>query len=128
MRSIEWLEKPLWQRSAFELLAGPKGSGKGAYLAGLAARITQAGANALFVSTEDSTAIDLKPRLVAAGADIARCFDIPLHVQLTGDVFALQNLATRSAASGSSSSTPSRTTSAAATVTATARSETRSRR
>jgi hypothetical protein len=28
MRSIEWLEKPLWQSSAFQLLAGIKGSGK----------------------------------------------------------------------------------------------------
>ena len=33
MRSIEWLERPLWQRSAFQLLAGAKGSGKGTYLA-----------------------------------------------------------------------------------------------
>lgn len=36
MRSIQWLEQPLWQRSAFQLLAGPKGAGKGTYLAGLA--------------------------------------------------------------------------------------------
>ena len=41
MRSIEWLEKPLWQKSAFQLLSGPKGAGKGTYLAGLAARISQ---------------------------------------------------------------------------------------
>jgi hypothetical protein len=93
MRSIEWLEKPLWQRSAFELLAGAKGAGKGTYLAALAARITRAGGNVLFVSTEDSTAIDLKPRLVAAGADISRCFDIPMHVRLPDDVFALMDLA-----------------------------------
>jgi predicted transcriptional regulator len=93
MRSITWLEKPLWQGSAFQLLAGPKGSGKGTYLAGLAARRTRAGDNVLFVSTEDSTAIDLKPRLVAAGAVIARCFDIPLHVRLPDDVYALQRLA-----------------------------------
>jgi hypothetical protein len=37
MRSIRWLEKPLWQASAFELLAGAKGSGKGTYLAALSA-------------------------------------------------------------------------------------------
>src|SRR6185503_14001151 len=82
MRSIEWLEKPLWQQSAFQLLAGPKGSGKGTYLAALAARITHRGQNAVFISTEDSAEIDLKPRLVAAGADIARCFDIPMHIKL----------------------------------------------
>jgi energy-coupling factor transporter ATP-binding protein EcfA2 len=92
MKSIEWLEKPLWQRSAFQLLAGPKGSGKGTYLAALAARITNAGQNALFVSTEDSAEIDLKPRLVAAGADIARCFDITQHIDLPQDIGALQQL------------------------------------
>jgi len=93
MRSIEWLEKPLWQRSAFQLFAGPKGAGKGTYLAGLAARVSNTGKNVLFVSTEDSAEIDLKPRLVAAGADIDRCFDIPLHVQLPDDIYALQKLA-----------------------------------
>lgn len=92
MRSIEWLEKPLWQRSAFQLLAGPKGSGKGTYLAALASRITNAGQNALFVSTEDSAEIDLKPRLVAAGANIERCFDITQHIDLPFDIGALQKL------------------------------------
>jgi hypothetical protein len=92
MRSIEWLEKPLWQRSAFQLLAGPKGSGKGTYLAALASRITNAGQNALFVSTEDSAEIDLKPRLVAAGAAIERCFDLPMHIDLPTDIGALQQL------------------------------------
>lgn len=92
MRSIEWLEKPLWQRSAFQLLAGPKGSGKGTYLAALAARITNAGQNALFVSTEDSAEIDLKPRLVAAGANIERCFDITQHIDLPFDIPALEQL------------------------------------
>lgn len=93
MRSIEWLEKPLWQQSAFQLLAGPKGSGKGTYLAALAARITARGQNALFISTEDSAEIDLKPRLVAAGADISRCFDIPMEVKLPGDIYDLQKVA-----------------------------------
>jgi hypothetical protein len=92
MRSIEWLEKPLWQRSAFQLLAGPKGSGKGTYLAGLAARVSRTG-NVLFVSSEDSVAIDLKPRLVAAGAVIERCFHIPRHVNLPHDVEGLRELA-----------------------------------
>jgi hypothetical protein len=93
MRSIEWLEKPLWQASAFELLAGPKGSGKGTYLAALAARITRGGSNALFLSSEDSTEIDLKPRLVAAGAEIPRCFCIQQTVRLPDDVGALHDLA-----------------------------------
>jgi len=92
MRSIEWLERPLWQGSAFQLLAGPKGAGKGTYLAGIAARVSQT-ANVLFVSTEDSTAIDLKPRFVAAGANIGRCYVIQQHVLLPDDVDGLRTLA-----------------------------------
>jgi hypothetical protein len=93
MRSIEWLERPLWQRSAFQLLVGPKGAGKGTYLAGLAARITVAGKNVVFVSSEDSAEIDLKPRLVAAGADIDRCFVIQQHVRLPDHVDELRRIA-----------------------------------
>jgi hypothetical protein len=93
MRSIRWLEKPLWQASAFQLLAGAKGSGKGTYLCSLAARISRV-SNVLFLSSEDSVEIDLKPRLVAAGAAIARCFCIEQHVRLPDDVDALRALAT----------------------------------
>ncbi len=93
MRSIEWLERPLWQRSAFQLLAGAKGAGKGTYLAGLAARISCGGAHVLFVSSEDSVEIDLKPRLVAAGADVDRCSVIKQHVRLPEDVDELRRLA-----------------------------------
>ena len=93
MRSIVWREKPLWQASAFQLLAGAKGSGKGTYLAGLAARVTKLGENAVFLSSEDSAEIDLKPRLVAAGAVIERCFCIQQHVRLPDDVDALRALA-----------------------------------
>lgn len=91
MRSIEWLERPLWQRSAFQLLAGPKGSGKGTYLASLAARVSKT-ANVMFVSSEDSAEIDLVPRLKAAGADLARCFVIEQHVKLPDDVDEIRRL------------------------------------
>jgi hypothetical protein len=101
MKSIEWLERPLWQRSAFQLFAGSKGAGKGTYLAALAARISNAGSNVLFVSTEDSASIDLKPRLVAAGADIARCSLITQHVQLPEDVDDLRHSRSRSEGSAS---------------------------
>ena len=94
MRSIEWLERPLWQRSAFQLLVGPKGAGKGTYLAALAARITEMKKTVVFVSSEDSTEIDLKPRLVAAGADIDRCFVIQQHVRLPDHVDDLRRIAT----------------------------------
>jgi hypothetical protein len=92
MRSIQWLERPLWQGSAFQLLAGAKGAGKGTYLAGLAARISN-GSGVLFVSSEDSIAIDLKPRLVAAGANIDRCHVISQHVKLPDDIDSLRTLA-----------------------------------
>lgn len=93
MRSIEWFEKPLWQGSAFQLLAGAKGAGKGTYLAGLASRVTAADENVVFVSTEDSTEIDLVPRLVAASANLRRCRIVQQHVRLPDDVAALRELA-----------------------------------
>lgn len=92
MRSIEWFEKPLWQRSAFQLFAAPKGSGKGTYLAGLAARVSKTGGNVLFIASEDSAEIDIKPRLYAADAEMSRCFIIPRHVRLPDDVAALSEL------------------------------------
>ena len=92
MKSIEWLERPLWQRSAFQLLAGPKGAGKGTYLAGLASRISRGGGDVVVVATEDSAAIDLRPRLEAAGAVIGRCFIIEQHLRLPDDVAPLREL------------------------------------
>ena len=90
MRSIEWLEKPLWQRSAFHLLAGVKGSGKGTYTAHLAAKITRGemgdASNVVFVSSEDSLEVDLKPRLVAAGADCSRVKFIAAAFRLPDDL------------------------------------------
>ena len=41
MRSIEWLDKPFLQRSAFELFVGPKGLGKGTKIAGISAYFTR---------------------------------------------------------------------------------------
>ncbi len=93
MRSIKYLERPTWQESAFELLGGVKGSGKGTYLAGLASRISLTGQNVVIVSTEDSAEVDVRPRLVAAGADLERVFGIQRHLQLPGDVGALRDLA-----------------------------------
>ena len=95
--AAEWMDldrlRPLWQASAFEILSGPKGAGKGTYLAGLASRISNSGSNVLFVSSEDSADIDTLPRLVAAGADIGRCFIIGQHVKLPDDVDELRALA-----------------------------------
>lgn len=93
MRSIEWLERPLWQTSAFQLLGAAKGMGKGTYLAGLSARVTKLGRKVVFVSSEDSAEIDLKPRLVAAGAVVERCALVTRDVKLPEDVDWLRTLA-----------------------------------
>ena len=58
MRSIDWLDKPLLQRSAFDLFVGPKGLGKGTKLAGITADFTRGiygdNRNVIYVSSEDS--------------------------------------------------------------------------
>jgi predicted ATP-dependent serine protease len=90
MRSIEWLDKPLWQRRAFHLLTGSKGAGKGTYTALLIAKITRGlvaePRNVIIVSSEDSVEVDIKPRLVAAGADVARCHYITSPFRLPDDL------------------------------------------
>jgi hypothetical protein len=97
MRSIEWLEKPLLQASAFTLVAGPKGVGKGTWLAKTAAKFTRGNygqpQNVLFVSSEDSAAIDLVPRLHAAGADLDRVRIVIDHFSLPNDLERLYELA-----------------------------------
>lgn len=95
MRSIEWLDRPLFQRAAFHLVAGPKGAGKGTYLAGLAARCSRGELydqpmNVLLVATEDSDEIDVKPRVVAAGGDVERIYSVASELLLPRDVGALR--------------------------------------
>jgi putative DNA primase/helicase len=98
MRSIEWLDRPLWQRAAFHVVAGKKGTGKGTYLASLSSRVTRGALfgrpmNVLLLSSEDSDAIDLKPRVVAAGGDVKRIHTINDRVVLPDDIAALEDLA-----------------------------------
>ena len=74
LEEIEWIDAPLVQGSAFTLICGPKGCGKGTYIAKVAAKMTRgilgAPRKVVFVSSEDSASIDLVPRLTAAGADL----------------------------------------------------------
>lgn len=90
MRSIEWVDRPLVQGSAFTLICGPKGCGKGTFIAKVAAKMTRgvygAPRNVLFVSSEDSAAIDLVPRLKAAGADLDRVVIVTEHITLPTDI------------------------------------------
>lgn len=91
MRSIEWVDRPFLQASAFHLIAGKKGAGKGTWLARQIALVTTGKlldrpANVLVLATEDSASIDLKPRIVAAGGLPNRVDVIKEHVLLPRDV------------------------------------------
>lgn len=89
MRSIVWLDKPLILNSAFTLVAGPKGVGKGTWLASQIAQMTtgQWGQprNVLVISSEDSASVDLRPRCEAAGADTTRVILVADHFTLPKD-------------------------------------------
>jgi hypothetical protein len=91
MQSIIWVEKPLILSSAFTVIAGPTGVGKGTWLAGEIAKMTTGGyegrppRNVLIVASEDSAEIDLKPRAKAAGADMARVHVVREHFLLPRD-------------------------------------------
>jgi DNA-binding transcriptional ArsR family regulator len=100
MRSIRFAKRPLWQLGAFHLLAARKGAGKGTYLAWLAARVTRGELDdatprhVIYVAaSEDSLEIDLKPRLMAAGADPRRVSVIRQHIKLPDDIDAIEELA-----------------------------------
>lgn len=98
MRSIEWLDKPLFQRAAFQLVVGKKGVGKGTYLAGLMARISRGDVfgeprNVLLVASEDSDEIDVKPRVRAAGGDEERIFSVCEPMRLPRDIGRLKDTA-----------------------------------
>jgi AAA domain len=82
VKPIVWVDYPFLQGSAFHLLAGIKNSGKGTWLANVAARCTRGEFNAegwpesvLWLALgEDSYSIDVRPRIEAAGGDSAGVF------------------------------------------------------
>jgi hypothetical protein len=74
VRPVVFADKPLLQAAAFHLLAGRKGVGKGTWLAHVAARVTRGELGpkrrAIWIALgEDSYAIDVKPRIIAAQGD-----------------------------------------------------------
>lgn len=96
MRSITFLWKPFLQRAAFHLWVGKKGAGKGTVLAWLAAQMTQGFMDedrglvadpkgVLWISTEDSFEIDVKPRFLAQGGDPEKLFCVQQRVLLPLD-------------------------------------------
>ena len=96
MRSIVFLDSPFWQASAFHLVVGRKGVGKGTQQADLASSVTCGDLgekrNVVWIASEDSAAIDIRPRLVAAGGHAERVIMVKSWVQLPRDVEALGNL------------------------------------
>jgi RecA-family ATPase len=93
-KGVEWHLKPFVQVSAFHLLAGQGGSGKGSWLAAVTAAMTNGKTdyltgdprNVIVISTEDSTAIDLVPRILAAGGDVGRVFTLRKSILLPRDI------------------------------------------
>jgi hypothetical protein len=74
LREIRFADKPFWQHAAFHEVIGRKNAGKGTMLANLAARVTRGEfgdrRRAIWIASgEDSYAIDVVPRLIAAGGD-----------------------------------------------------------
>jgi VirE-like protein/AAA domain-containing protein len=79
MLPIEFIDKPLFQANAFHLLVGKKNAGKGTFLSAIAARFTRgelgAKCNVIWIAAgEDSLAVDVHPRIKAAGGDADRVY------------------------------------------------------
>jgi hypothetical protein len=94
-----FLDRPFLQRNAFEVIAGPKGTGKGTWIARIAAGMTRGlygpPRNVLTIATEDSASIDVVPRLTAAGADLERVHLVVEHFVLPADLHLVQEEAVK---------------------------------
>lgn len=99
-RQVEFLWEPFLQRSAFHLLVGRKGAGKGSTLAWLAAQMTTGFLQddntllpqraVLWISTEDSFEVDVKPRFVVQGGDEKMLLCVQQQVLLPRDMGAVE--------------------------------------
>ena len=101
MKPIVYHDKPLWQRATFTLVTGKKGCGKSTLLYHEAARVTRGELgekrNVIWISiAEDDYAMDVRPRLEAAGADCSKVI-IPKNWQLVlpRDIDVLRRMAKR---------------------------------
>jgi hypothetical protein len=79
MLPIRFVDKPLFQADAFHLLVGKKNAGKGTFLSHLAARVTRGElgveTNVIWIAAgEDSLALDVRPRIEAAGGDVSKVY------------------------------------------------------
>jgi AAA domain/Bifunctional DNA primase/polymerase, N-terminal/Primase C terminal 1 (PriCT-1) len=89
-KRVVWLDRPFWQAAAFHLKVGRKGVGKGTALADLAARFSRGEMGpkrrVLWIGSEDSVSIDVKPRVLAADGDPSQIAVVKDWLQLPRDV------------------------------------------
>lgn len=71
-REIEWLWEERIPKGMITVIAGKPNQGKGLMMAHLAAHVTKRGGNVLLDAAEDDHGRMVKPRLEAAGANLAR--------------------------------------------------------
>ena len=91
MRSIVFRDKPLLQADAFHGIVGRKGAGKGTVLAEIASRVTRGElgekTGVVWIGSEDSAEVDIKPRIVATEGDPSRVLVVERGwIQLPGDI------------------------------------------
>lgn len=99
LTSARFVERPLLQAASFHLFAGRPGVGKGALCARWISRCTNGEMygvprNVLWLSSEEDAAIDLGPRVEAAGGDRRRVALIPNEFLLPRDAEWLEGYAT----------------------------------
>jgi hypothetical protein len=96
-KPVKFLKRPFWQRGSFHLLSARKGAGKGTMLSDFAAEATRGelpcGRNVIWVSSEDSAGMDIKPRVAVADGDLGRVYIVRRWVQLPRDIGWLKELA-----------------------------------
>jgi RecA-family ATPase len=92
-RNVDWHWRPYVQVSAFHLLAGEGGAGKGSWLALVTAAMSRGVSeylteprNVIIVASEDSAEVDLVPRILAAGGDLSRVIMLTKTILLPRDI------------------------------------------
>jgi hypothetical protein len=73
-KPVRFFQRPFLQADSFHILTARKGAGKGTWLADVVARITRGELgdkrNVIWISSEDSNAQDIVPRVAVAGGDL----------------------------------------------------------
>jgi hypothetical protein len=81
-KRLVWWEPGLILHSAINLLAAREGKGKSTIASSWAARETRSGGTVLWIGTEESREHAIVPRLIAAGADMARVIFVDVETDV----------------------------------------------